>query len=132
MFNYINVSFFCPLKAKKMTKYLYLSKQTKHLMAKVKKSEYIKIRRTLVKKLYDETCFGKSSLYIETLKRGIPNYYVSKVEVVLSALVKQRICGKKKKQHGWKYYLNIKRIDKIREIIKEKGRKSIIPILLIL
>ena len=101
-------------------------------MAKVKKSEYIKISRTLVKKLYDETCFGKSSLYIEILKKGIPNDYVGKVEIVLNALVKQGICGKKKKQHGWKYYLNTERIDKVRKIIKEKGRKSIIPILLML
>lgn len=101
-------------------------------MVKVKKSEYIKLSRTLIKKLYDETCFGKGSLYIENLKRGIPEYHVSKVEIVLNALVKQNICGRKKKEHGWKYYLNMKRIDKIREIIKEKGNRSIIPILLMM
>ena len=31
-----------------------------------------------------------------------------------------------------KYYLNMKRYDKIQEIIKEKGNSSIIPILLML
>ena len=101
-------------------------------MAKVKKSEYIKLSRTLIKKLYDETCFGKGSLYAENLKRGIPKEYIDKVNIVLAALVKQAICGRKKKEHGWKYYLNIKRLDKIREIIKEKGDRSIIPILLFL
>ncbi len=54
------------------------------------------------------------------------------MEIVLDALVKQNICGRKKKEHGWKYFLNIKRMDKIKEIIKEKGDNSIIPILLIL
>ena len=83
------------------------------------------LSRTLIKKLYDETCFGKGSLYIENLKRGIPQDYIDKVELVLIALVKQDICGRKKKEHGWKYYLNMNRIDKIREIIKEKGEVSI-------
>ena len=102
------------------------------IMVQVKRSEYIKLSRTLVRKLYDETCFGKGSLYLDNLKRGIPPEYVGKVETVLNALVKQRICGKKRKEHGWKYFLNIKRLDKINEIIKEKGNKSIIPILLML
>ena len=101
-------------------------------MIKVKRSEYIKLSRTLIKKLYDETCFGKGSIYTENLKRGIPKNYISKVETVLSALIKQNICGRKKKKHGWKYYLNIKRLDKIREIIKEKGHMSIISILLMI
>ena len=51
---------------------------------------------------------------------------------VLAALVKQNICRKKKKTHGWKYFLNMERYDKIKEIIKEKGNNSIIPILLML
>jgi hypothetical protein len=89
-------------------------------MPKVKRSEYIKLSRTLIKKLYGETCFGKGSLYVENLKRGIPNDYLDKVQIVLEALVKQSICGRKKKEHGWKYYLNMGRIDKIREILKEK------------
>ncbi len=101
-------------------------------MVKVKKSEYIELSRTLIRKLYDEGCFGKGSIYIDNLKRGIPEGYINKVEIVLNALVKQNICGRKKKEHGWKYFLNIKKIDKIREIIKEKENRSIIPILLML
>ena len=101
-------------------------------MVKVKRSEYIRISRTIVKKLFDQNCFGKGSVYIHVLKSGISKEDMDKVEIVLEALVKQNICGKKKKEHGWKYYLNMDRYDKIKEIIKEKGNSSIIPILLML
>ncbi len=99
-------------------------------MAKVKKSEYIRISRTILKKLFDSNCFGKGSVYINVIKSAISREDLDKVEIVLEALIRQGICLKKKKKHGWKYYLNMERIDKISEIIKEKGRKSIIPILL--
>ena len=114
-------------------------------MVKVKKSEYIRISRTVAKKLFDENCFGKGSVYIHVLKSGIPKEDLGKVETVLESLVKQDICGKKKKESnaselvrtrsqvtGWKYYLNMGRYDKIKEIIKEKGSSSVIPILLFL
>ncbi len=101
-------------------------------MAHVKKSEYIRISRTIVKKLFDINCFGKGSAYIHVLKSGISKEDLDKVEIVLEALIKQNICCKKKKEHGWKYYLNMDRYDKIKEIIKEKGSSSIIPILLML
>ncbi|MBI2547774.1 hypothetical protein HYW21_00320 [Candidatus Woesearchaeota archaeon] len=101
-------------------------------MSKVKKSEYIRISRTIVKKLFDQNCFGKGSVYIHVLKSGISKEDVDKVEIVLEALVKQNICCKKKKEHGWKYYLNMERYDKIKEIIKETGNYSIIPLLLML
>ena len=102
------------------------------MMAKVKKSEYIRISRTIAKKLFDLNCFGKGSVYIHVLKSGIPQEDVDKVEIVLEALIKQNICCKKKKEHGWKYYLNMDRYNKIMEIIKEKGDQSIIPVLLML
>ena len=101
-------------------------------MAKIKKSDYIKLSRIVIRKLFDENCFGKGSIYIDNLKRGIPQGYLDKVETVLDALVKQGICGKKKKEHGWKYFLKIERLDKIKEILKEKGGSSIITLLLML
>ena len=101
-------------------------------MTKVKKSQYIRISRTIVKKLFDQNCFGKGSVYIHVLKSGISKEDLDKVEIVLEALIKQNICCKKKKEHGWKYYLNMDRYDKIKEIIKEKGDHSIIPVLLML
>lgn len=101
-------------------------------MTSVKKSEYIRISRTIIKKLFDQNCFGKGSVYIYVLKSGISKEDLDKVEIVLEALIKQNICCKKKKEHGWKYYLNMDRYDKIKEIIKERGDKSIIPILLMI
>ena len=101
-------------------------------MVKVKKSEYIRISRTLVKKLFDLTCFGKGSVYIHVLKSKVSKEDLGKVEEVLDALVKQNICCKKKKENGWKYYLNMERYDKIMEIIKERGDRAIIPLLLML
>ena len=98
-------------------------------MPPIKKSEYVSISRSIVRKLYAETCFGKGSLYLETIRQGIPAHLVEKVPLVLDALVKQGICGKKKKQHGWKYHLNRERLDKIRQIVREKGRISLVLLL---
>ena len=110
---------------------------------KVHKSDYIKYSRFIVRKLHRSTCYGKGSMYEENVVAGLPDRGITKE--VLTALVKQNICGKKKKESnaselvrtrsqvtGWKYYLNMNRYDKIKEIIKEKGNNSIIPILLML
>jgi len=99
-------------------------------MAKVKRSDYIKYSRTLVRKLYSNGCWGKGSIHEEHLLAGLPD--LAKGKEVLKALVKQRIIFSKKHKRGPKYYLNNDRLDKIREIIKEKGTRSIIPILLML
>ncbi|MEK6949110.1 MAG: hypothetical protein AABX34_02740 [Nanoarchaeota archaeon] len=95
---------------------------------KVRKSDYIKYSRFMVRKLHKSTCYGKGSMYEENVAAGLPDREIA--EEVLAALVKQSICCKKKKEHGWKYYLNMERYDKIKEIIKETGSSSIIPILL--
>jgi len=83
--------------------------------------------------------FWQGSLYFDNLVKGLSdrefsklNITKDKIEIVLEALVKQKICGKKKKEHGWKYFLNMDRLDKIKEITKETGKDSIIPILLCL
>lgn len=101
-------------------------------MKKVKKSEYIRISRAIISKLKRLTCFGKGSVYMPVLTSGIPKRDIDKIETVLEALIKQKIVCKKKKEQGWKYYLNRERFDKIKEILKEKGRRSIIPMLLYL
>ena len=109
------------------------------IMTKVKRSEYILISRIVCRTLFRANCFGKGSMYLDNLVKGLSdrefirlNITRNKVEIVLDALVKQKICGKKKKKHGWKYFLNMERYDKIGEIVKECGKKSIIPILLML
>ena len=96
----------------------------------VHKSDYIKYSRFIARKLHRSTCYGKGSMYEENVVAGLPDREIAKKALV--ALVKQNICGKKKKEHGWKYYLDMDRYDKIKEIIKEKGNNSIIPILLML
>jgi hypothetical protein len=96
----------------------------------VYKSDYIKYSRFIVRKLFKTGCFGKGSMYIDNVLAGLPDRQIA--EKVLDALVKQRICMKKSKLRGLKYSLNMDRLDKIKQIIKEKGRSSIIPILLCL
>ena len=66
-------------------------------MVHVKKSEYIRISRTLVKKLFALNCFGKGSVYIHVLKSSISKEDIDKVEIVLEALIRQNIACKKKK-----------------------------------
>lgn len=91
---------------------------------KIHKSDYISYSRTIVRKLHRSGCYGVGSMYEDNVLTGIPDKSIAKV--VLVALVKQNIVYKKKKEHGWKYYLNMDRIDKIREIVKETGNSTII------
>lgn len=106
-------------------------------MTKIKKSEYVIVSRTICKTLFKCGCFGEGSLYLDNLVRGLSDREFSKLNItkdkikkIIEALVKQRIICKKMKKFGWKYYLNMDRIDKIKDIIKETGNSSIIPILL--
>ncbi len=97
---------------------------------KIHKSDYVKYSRFIIRKLHKACCYGTGSMYEENIVKGLPNKGIAKK--ILGALTKQKICLRKKKEHGWKYFLNNERSDKIREIIKETGRQSIIPILLML
>lgn len=97
---------------------------------KIKKSAYIKYSRFIIRKLHRSGCYGTGSMYEENLISGSPDTNIAKI--VINALIKQKIIIRKRKPHGWKYFLNKSRLDKIKEIIKEKGRNSIIPVLLFL
>jgi len=97
---------------------------------KVLKSDYIKYSRTIVRKLHVAGCYGVGSMYEDHVLSGLPEKFVSRQ--VLKALVKQRIVCVKKKKFGSKYYLNRDRQEKIAEILKEKGKRSVIPVLLML
>lgn len=87
-------------------------------MPKLKRSEYIRISKTIVRKLFDAGCFGKRSFYIHVLQETIPPQDKGKVPAVVDALIKQGILGKKKKLRGWKYFLRREKMDKIREIVR--------------
>ena len=97
---------------------------------KVQKSDYIKYSRFIVRKLYKSGCWGAGSMYEDNLLDGLPDKSIGRK--VLDALIKQRIIIGKKKKYGHKYYLNTERRDKAKEIVKEQGSRSIIPILLMI
>ena len=87
-------------------------------MTQIKKSEYIKISKALIIKLYKLGCWGKGSLYEDNLKDGFPSEDKGKVIPVAEALVRQGILIKIPKKYGSKYYLNKNRREKIEEIKK--------------
>ena len=108
-----------------------LSISPKFILKKmIRKSDYIKNSRAIVWKLDANGCYGKGSIHEVNLLSAFPNKKIAKE--VLGALVKQNIVLKKKHKRGLKYYLNKERYDKIRQILGEKGRNSIIPSLLLL
>lgn len=84
---------------------------------KVMRSDYIIISKVILRKLYMSGCWGKGSLYEDNLKGGFPPEEKGKVLTVADALVRQRIICKKRKLYGFKYYLNVERRDKIKQIL---------------
>ena len=85
-------------------------------MAKITKSEYIKISKTLIRKLYKLGCWGKGSLYEDELKDSFPSDLKGKVLIIADSLVKQEILVKKRKKFGFKYFLNTEKREKIDQI----------------
>ena len=99
-------------------------------MGKVKKSEYIIISKKIIRLLLRETCWGKGSMYIDNIKKsGFKDKEIALVEYVINALVKQSLVMKKKHKHGWKYFLNNEKREKLFSIAKEVG-KSISSLLI--
>ncbi len=85
-------------------------------MVKISRGEYIRIAKTLVRKLFKLGCWGKGSLYQDELSDGFPAEEKGKIMSVADALVRQDILGKKSKKYGQKFYLNPRRRDKIDQI----------------
>ena len=88
----------------------------------MKKSQYVRISKTIIQKLYSHGCWGAGSIYEIHLKRGIKEDSAN-IDLVLKALMKQKLILLKKHKFGMMYYLNPDRREKIGEIIKEKPRK---------
>ena len=85
---------------------------------KFKRSDYLRIRKNIIKKLYSNTAFSKGHLLYERLQSGIPPHLAGFVEYVLDELIKEGIVihyGKTK--HGDAYQLNIKKLEEIEKII---------------
>lgn len=93
-------------------------------MVKIKKSEYIIISKKIIRLLLRETCWGKGSMYLDNIKRsGFKDKEIFLVEIVINGLVKQGLVMKKKHKHGWKYFLNNEKREKLFSIAKEIGKR---------
>jgi len=85
---------------------------------KLSKSNYVKIKKNILKKLYSNKAFSKGHLLYERLTSGIPPHLAGFVDDVLNDLLKERLViyyGKTK--HGRAYQLNIRKLKEIEEII---------------
>jgi len=82
------------------------------------KSNYVKIKKNILKKLYSNKAFSKGHLLYERLTAGIPPHLAGFVDDVLNDLIKESLViyyGKTK--HGRAYQLNIRKLKEIEEII---------------
>lgn len=87
-------------------------------MGKLSKSDYIRIRKNIIKRLYSNKAFAKGHLLYERLTAGIPSHLAGFVKQVLDDLVKEELVthyGKTK--YGNAYQLNVKKLREIEEII---------------
>jgi len=87
-------------------------------MGKLSASDYAKIKRNIVKRLYANKAFVKGHLLYERLASGLPSHLAGFVSIVLDDLMKVEIVllyGKTK--HGDAYQLNVKKLKEIEEII---------------
>lgn len=85
---------------------------------KLNKTEYMKIKKNILKKLYSNQAFCKGHLLYERLKSGIPPHLEGFVSDVLGDLMKEGLVlfyGKTK--HGDAYQLNIRKLKEIEELI---------------
>jgi len=85
---------------------------------KLSKSDYFKIKKNIIKKLYSNQAFSKGHLLYERLTSGIPSHLKGFVDDVLKELIKEELVlfyGKTK--YGDAYQLNIKKLNEIEEII---------------
>ncbi len=94
-------------------------------MTKIRKSEYIIISKKIIRLLLRETCWGKGSMYLDNIKKsGFKDNEVPLVEDIINGLIKQGLVKKKKHKHGWKYYLNNEKREKLFAIAKEVSKWS--------
>jgi hypothetical protein len=85
---------------------------------KLSGSDYARIKKNILKRLYSNQAFSKGHLLYERLTSGIPPHLKGFVEDVLKDLVKEELVlfyGKTK--HGDAYQLNIKKLKEIEDLI---------------
>jgi len=85
---------------------------------KIRESDYRKIKKNIVKKLYSMKAFSKGHLLFERLKHGIPTHLAGFVKDVLKDLIREGIViyyGKT--AYGDAFQLNYKKLKEIEGII---------------
>lgn len=85
---------------------------------RLNEEEYLKIRRTIIRKLYTNKAFRRGHLLFERLQSGIAPHLMGFVKEVLDDLQQQGLVvyyGKTK--HGDAYQLNPEKLKEIEEII---------------
>lgn len=88
---------------------------------KLSSTDYSKIKKNIIKRLYANKAFSKGHLLYERLTSGIPPHLAGFVEQVLDNLIKEGLVihyGRTK--YGDAYQLNINKLKEIEEIIFEK------------
>lgn len=92
---------------------------------RITKSDYAKIKKNILKKLYSNQAFSKGHLLYERLTTGIPPHLKGFVKSVLEDLAKERLVlfyGKTK--HGDSYQLNIKKLKEIEDSIFQNSNPN--------
>ena len=85
---------------------------------KLTKEDYLRIKRTILKKLYSAKAFRKGHLLLETLQSGLPAHFIGFVKDILKDLIKERlVVYYGKTSHGLAYQLNIKELAEIERTI---------------
>lgn len=82
------------------------------------KEEYLKIKVTIIRRLYTKRAFRKGHLLYERLQSGIPPHLIGFVKEIIRELINERIViyyGRTK--HGDAYQLNIEKLKEIEEIL---------------
>ncbi len=85
---------------------------------KLTNSDYVKIKKNILKRLYSKQAFSQGHLLYERLRSSIPPHLHGFVEDVLKDLIKDGlVISYGKTKHGNAYQLNIKKLDEIENII---------------
>jgi hypothetical protein len=85
---------------------------------KFSKTDYWKIKKNILKKLYSNQAFSKGHMLYERLQSSIPGHLKGFVKEVLSDLLKEElVLFYGKTQYGDAFQLNIKKLAEIEKII---------------
>ena len=85
---------------------------------KLLSTDYLRIKKNIIKRLYTNKAFSKGHLLYERLASGIPSHLAGFVNQVLDDLIKEDLIiyyGRTK--YGDAYQLNVQRLKEIEELI---------------